>query len=64
MVHEVPMITSAIFSKFQVLYAWQQGQLEWNKANYGRIRSYMGDVVKTCQDASKQARQAINLFVA
>lgn len=62
-VFEVREITNAIFSKFKTLYGWQQDQLIWNKKNRGFIRTYMGDIVKTYDNANKQNRQAVNACV-
>jgi DNA polymerase I-like protein with 3'-5' exonuclease and polymerase domains len=62
-VHEVREINKAIFDKFQVLYQWQQNQISWNKQNRNRIRTYLGDIRTTYEDAARQTRQAVNLDV-
>lgn len=62
-VHEVKFIKQAIFNQFQTLYDWQQSQIAWNKQNRGRIKTFLGDIRKTVEEASKQTRQSINADV-
>ena len=62
-VHEVRYIKEAIFKQFQQLYEWQQSQIIWNKANRGRIKTFLGDIRKTYEEYAKQTRQSIK-FVA
>lgn len=61
--YEVREIKNAIFSKFTTLYDWQQKQVEYNKANQGFIKTYLGDRRKTYDPPKKQGRQAVNMDV-
>lgn len=62
-VFEVREIKNAIFNQFRRLYEWQQEQIIWNKKNRGKIRTFMGDIIKTYDKSAKQSRQAINACV-
>lgn len=61
-VHEVPAVTGSLFSQFTRLKEWQTEQLDYAKANDGRIRTWLGDVRKLA-DASRVKFQAVNLDI-